>query len=131
MAAKFFTGLPLDGPDPECVRGAGQAALATVPEGSAPKPSQDHSRTARPRRRGGPVPVTIGMRRPAAPAAIPAKPCDENPLSGMPLPEPAHAATPAHAPAKPCDENPLAGLPAPRPAEEAAVAGVASGVERP
>ena len=30
MAAKFFTGLPLDGPDPECVRGHGEAALAAA-----------------------------------------------------------------------------------------------------
>jgi mycofactocin radical SAM maturase len=28
MAAKFFTGLPLDGPDPECVHGHGELALA-------------------------------------------------------------------------------------------------------
>ena len=28
MAAKFFTGLPLDGPDPECVLGHGEQALA-------------------------------------------------------------------------------------------------------
>jgi len=28
MAAKFFTGLPLDGPDPECVRCFGEQALA-------------------------------------------------------------------------------------------------------
>ena len=28
MAAKFFTGLPLDGPDPECVKGHGARALA-------------------------------------------------------------------------------------------------------
>jgi mycofactocin radical SAM maturase len=28
MAAKFFTGLPLDGPDPECVYGHGETALA-------------------------------------------------------------------------------------------------------
>ena len=27
MAAKFFTGLPLDGPDPECVFGHGERAL--------------------------------------------------------------------------------------------------------
>ena len=31
MAAKFFTGLPLDGPDPECVRGFGEQALAARP----------------------------------------------------------------------------------------------------
>ena len=30
MAAKFFTGLPLDGPDPECVRGHGEPALAAA-----------------------------------------------------------------------------------------------------
>jgi hypothetical protein len=31
---EFFTGLPLDGPDPECVQGYGETALAgerTVP----------------------------------------------------------------------------------------------------
>ena len=51
MAAKFFTGLPLDGPDPECVGGEGEHALATV--SSVPKPSRDHSR---------PVPVELGRR---------------------------------------------------------------------
>ena len=30
MAAKFFTGLPLDGPDPECVGGDGEVALAEL-----------------------------------------------------------------------------------------------------
>jgi len=30
MAAKFFTGLPLDGPDPECVRGHGEQALSAA-----------------------------------------------------------------------------------------------------
>jgi hypothetical protein len=30
MAAKFFTGLPLDGPDPECVFGHGEEALAAL-----------------------------------------------------------------------------------------------------
>jgi mycofactocin radical SAM maturase len=44
MAAKFFTGLPLDGPDPECVSGHGEAALAGVAAGSAPRPAADHSR---------------------------------------------------------------------------------------
>jgi len=76
MAAKFFTGLPLDGPDPECVRGHGEAALATVAAGSAPRPSSDHSH------RTGPVPVTIGRRRP------PERACDENPLAGFALPVP-------------------------------------------
>ncbi len=42
MAAKFFTGLPLDGPDPECVSGEGEAALAAVT--AVPVPMMDHSR---------------------------------------------------------------------------------------
>jgi len=65
MAAKFFTGLPLDGPDPECVQGYGELALAGV--SSAPKPSGDHSH--RGGVRGGPVPVSIG-----------ARPCNESPV---------------------------------------------------
>jgi radical SAM protein with 4Fe4S-binding SPASM domain len=75
MAAKFFTGLPLDGPDPECVRGHGEAALALAAAGDVvpPRPSPDHSR----RRERGPVPVTIGRRRP------PDRACDEDPLAGF------------------------------------------------
>ena len=45
MAAKFFTGLPLDGPDPECVVGHGETALA-VPVRLTPRPAHDHSRMA-------------------------------------------------------------------------------------
>jgi mycofactocin radical SAM maturase len=41
MAAKFFTGLPLDGPDPECVGGDGERALAGVV--NVPRPTIDHS----------------------------------------------------------------------------------------
>jgi mycofactocin radical SAM maturase len=67
MAAKFFTGLPLDGPDPECVKGHGETALSTVEH--KPKPALDHSH-----RRRGPVPVTIGMRRPD-------RACDLSPLA--------------------------------------------------
>ena len=47
MAAKFFTGLPLDGPDPECVGGDGEQALAqlaAVPVTLQPRPSQDHTK---------------------------------------------------------------------------------------
>ncbi len=61
MAAKFFTGLPLDGPDPECVSGHGEAALLAASAGTAPRPMMDHSKPARaiaPER----VPVTIGRR---------------------------------------------------------------------
>jgi mycofactocin radical SAM maturase len=71
MAAKFFTGLPLDGPDPECVQGHGQTALAAVSSGAAPKPSVDHSHRT--------VPVTIGRRPPR-------RDCDENPLAGFAAP---------------------------------------------
>ena len=74
MAAKFFTGLPLDGPDPECVKGHGELGLAAVVPGAAPKPSLDHSHKGGVR--GGPVPIQIGRRRPD-------KACDENPLSAL------------------------------------------------
>lgn len=82
MAAKFFTGLPLDGPDPECVKGNAEPALASAGRGRAPRPSGDHShRTARaPRPR--PVPVAIGWGPPAA-APPPDRACDTSPLAGF------------------------------------------------
>ncbi len=52
MAAKFFTGLPLDGPDPECVNGHGTPLL--VSPGALPLSGADHSR---------PMPVILGARR--------------------------------------------------------------------
>ena len=48
MAAKFFTGLPLDGPDPECVFGHGEEALA------APRRRRPHPPAARPLQGGQP-----------------------------------------------------------------------------
>jgi mycofactocin radical SAM maturase len=61
MAAKFFTGLPLDGPDPECVLGHGEALLAArAEEATIPAPSVDHSR--------------IRVQRPD-------RACDEDPLA--------------------------------------------------
>ncbi len=57
MAAKFFTGLPLDGPDPECVQGYGAPALAQ--ERVKPKPSGDHSRGTK----QGPIPLTAPLDR--------------------------------------------------------------------
>ncbi len=42
MAAKFFTGIPLDGPDPECVLGHGEEAMDSVARAAV---SKDHSRT--------------------------------------------------------------------------------------
>lgn len=77
MAAKFFTGLPMDGPDPECVQGYGQEALAG--ERTVPQSSVDHSRTGKRADRrtpAAPVPLTL-LTRP------PAKICDENPLAGL------------------------------------------------
>jgi mycofactocin radical SAM maturase len=62
MAAKFFTGLPLDGPDPECALGHGEALLAARDGRDVPHSSPDHSR-----------------RRP------PDRACDESPLAGTPL----------------------------------------------
>ena len=55
MAAKFFTGLPLDGPDPECVGGDGEealAALSSVPVMIKPRPAQDHSKPSTTRAHG-------------------------------------------------------------------------------
>jgi hypothetical protein len=78
MAAKFFTGLPLDGPDPECVQGYGESALAR--DRSVPSASQDHSRRA-PGRRNEPVMLQLG-RRPG-PESPPVSACAQNPLAGF------------------------------------------------
>ncbi len=57
MAAKFFTGLPLDGPDPECVWGNADEELARLAAAGVdplkPTPGPGHSK---------PVSVTIGRR---------------------------------------------------------------------
>jgi mycofactocin radical SAM maturase len=76
MAAKFFTGLPLDGPDPECVQGYGDQALADAGR-VVPAPSQDHSRPANAR-----TPVFLPLT--VVPAATPpAHACAESPLAGF------------------------------------------------
>ena len=75
MAAKFFTGLPLDGPDPECVQGFGESALAGSALRDVPKPAVDHSRTAVKRAPArASVPLTL-LTRP------PSRACNENPLA--------------------------------------------------
>ena len=84
MAAKFFTGLPLDGPDPECVKGNGDAGLAAST--GRPSSSQDHSH--RGTVRNAPVPLTLIARPPdevvgGPPVGRPDKACDENPLAGL------------------------------------------------
>jgi mycofactocin radical SAM maturase len=68
MAAKFFTGLPLDGPDPECVQGYGAPALEL--DRVKPKPSGDHSRGTK---QQGPIPLKL-LTKP------PARLCDESPV---------------------------------------------------
>ncbi|MFC4069614.1 mycofactocin radical SAM maturase [Actinoplanes subglobosus] len=110
MAAKFFTGLPLDGPDPECVQGHGEKLLATVGSGTAPRPLGDHSHRRAPRRSTGPVPVRIGVA-----GSVPAtsgRACDASPLAGLPTSPPeGHSASPfARHPASPPAGHP-AGLP--------------------
>ncbi|WP_420451212.1 mycofactocin radical SAM maturase [Ilumatobacter sp.] len=55
MAAKFFVGIPLDGPDPECVDGHGEIAMAAAAGTVVPAPMMDHSKPAR-------VPVTLSRR---------------------------------------------------------------------
>jgi mycofactocin biosynthetic radical S-adenosylmethionine protein MftC len=69
MAAKFFTGLPLDGPDPECVKGHGASALPGLDRGGLPRPEKDHSRRGQA--------VALGMPS----VRVPAKLCDSSPLA--------------------------------------------------
>jgi mycofactocin radical SAM maturase len=71
MAAKFFTGLPLDGPDPECVQGYGEPALAR--ERDKPKSSVDHSRSGKRKTPSGPIPLTLL-------SVPPKKFCNESPV---------------------------------------------------
>ena len=72
MAAKFFTGLPLDGPDPECVRDGGRRW----------RPA-----STRPPRSGRPLAHRDGPQRAGAADAScrapPDRACDENPLAGL------------------------------------------------
>ena len=66
MAAKFFTGLPLDGPDPECVLGHGEAALA----GARRRAAEAVGRPLAPRAPRDASPVDGRSTRP----------CDESPV---------------------------------------------------
>jgi mycofactocin radical SAM maturase len=84
MAAKFFTGLPLDGPDPECVRGFGADALGSADREGAPRSPVDHSKPGG-RKPTGPVPVSIGPRPDSFSGVLtpPDRACDANPLAGF------------------------------------------------
>ena len=73
MAAKFFTGLPLDGPDPECVVGHGERALAARGSVALPMPSVDHSRRRRP----------AGLGTTGTPVQAPDRACATSPLAGL------------------------------------------------
>ena len=75
MAAKFFTGLPLDGPDPECVKGHGEAELARVDAQQAPRPAQDHSKPNAKRQQ-----VMLGL---PGLRQRPDRVCDQSPLAGL------------------------------------------------
>jgi hypothetical protein len=88
MAAKFFTGLPLDGPDPECVRGHGEQALAAAAAAPVPRSSPDHSHRTAQHRTGErrPVPLTLSIRPPETAVRPPVTACDANPLAGF-IPE--------------------------------------------
>ena len=93
MAAKFFTGLPLDGPDPECVKGHGETALdrarrrrpsrCPAPDHSKPdrdRPCRSRSVRARPPHRSRRTePVTRTPRRVLARAAWESPPDGQNP----------------------------------------------------
>jgi len=59
MAAKFFTGLPLAGPDPECVLGHGERLLAARGAGPIPKPSVDMSKRRVPSRACNESPLEV------------------------------------------------------------------------
>jgi mycofactocin radical SAM maturase len=65
MASKFFTGLPLDGPDPECVYGHGNTALQALRLDPVlvPHPGPGHSKPKAGSATGPePVFVTLGRR---------------------------------------------------------------------
>ncbi|MFK4106618.1 mycofactocin radical SAM maturase [Streptomyces sp. NPDC019531] len=84
MAAKFFTGLPLDGPDPECVQGYGEQLLARRPQDRSrlPKPAVDHSHRTSAAVRPRPVDVTLVRRREDL-DRTPVSDCAEHPLAGL------------------------------------------------
>ena len=77
MAAKFFTGIPLDGPDPECVQGYGEAALEA--ERLKPAAGKDHSKKSATRNR----PVMLTLQRREDLTSPPVSACAQSPLAGF------------------------------------------------
>jgi mycofactocin radical SAM maturase len=78
MAAKFFTGLPIAGPDPECVLGHGEKALTQRGDAALPKPSVDHSRVPPRSTRGSSQVVPLSAIRRRGPQAS-----DQGPRAGL------------------------------------------------
>jgi mycofactocin biosynthetic radical S-adenosylmethionine protein MftC len=108
MAAKFFTGLPLDGPDPECVRGFGAAELAGTDKTSVPRPSGDHSHHQR-NPQQSPKPAQGGSR--AVPVSIGPRPDESSWVRSYPAPGPSHSSSVDRSvPDRPCNQSPLAGF---------------------
>ena len=56
MASKFFVGLDLTDPDPECVLGNAEPLLAAIGDAELPRSTVDHSRP------GVPVPSPVTLR---------------------------------------------------------------------
>jgi mycofactocin radical SAM maturase len=63
MATKFFTGVPLDGPDPECVNGHGEAALLAAAGAAKPSPGAGHSKPGSTRLTLGVKPTAVSGAR--------------------------------------------------------------------
>lgn len=74
MAAKFFTGRPLDAPDPECALGHGESPASGL---AGPRPASDDSHSRRPRELRTLLPISPVNRIATA--------CDPNPLAGLEL----------------------------------------------
>ena len=84
MAAKFFTGLPLDGPDPECVVGYGEELLKNRKDKEREQPASsitDHSHRTTREGRPGKVSLTLSVRPGLDHPPVSA--CEENPLAGF------------------------------------------------
>jgi mycofactocin radical SAM maturase len=85
MAAKFFTGLPLDGPDPECVQGYGEAALLKVKDqkNALPKSSIDHTHQGAREPKNGMGPIRLTLSRTLGTATLNPADCEPDPLAGF------------------------------------------------
>jgi mycofactocin radical SAM maturase len=114
MAAKFFTGLPMDGPDPECVQGYGETALASAASSpvAAPRPSVDHSHRTAPHHAAvrGAAARGTAVRGAAARGTAARGAAARGAAAPSPVPVTIGRRRP---PTHDCDESPLAGFEAP------------------